>query len=175
MHDYHENMFIVPLVHIQSRNWEKKQKIIIDYFNNLELDLDGTVLTNYHKNYKELNSFVAELFDEELNLLLDKLDIGTKNIHSSWFEYSKPGNYHNIHTHGAYGYSAVCFVKFDNNTHTATNFVSPFLSFLDGNILDYTPKVDEGSIIFFPSSIPHYTNPNNSEKERVILSFNIRE
>lgn len=175
MKDYRENMFFVPLVHIQSRNWEQKQKALEDCFNCIELNPDGTLLTNYHQNNKDLNNFIQDLFDEELDLFLSEIDIGTKNIHSSWFEVAKDGSYHRIHTHGSYGYSAVCFVKFDTSEHDPTTFISPFLSFLDGNCLEYKPSVDEGSIIFFPSSTMHYTNPNNSKKERIILSFNVRD
>jgi ectoine hydroxylase-related dioxygenase (phytanoyl-CoA dioxygenase family) len=39
--------------------------------------------------------------------------------------------------------------------------------------MDYTPDVKEGDIVFFPSQLLHYANPNTHDKERVILSFNM--
>ena len=39
--------------------------------------------------------------------------------------------------------------------------------------MDFTPNVKEGDIVFFPSQLLHYANPNTSDKERVILSFNM--
>ena len=39
--------------------------------------------------------------------------------------------------------------------------------------MDFNPDVKEGDIVFFPSQLLHYANPNTSDKERVILSFNM--
>jgi len=175
MEDYLEHMFYVPLIHIQSRNWEQKQKILLEQFNKVKLSLCGDITTDYFNNTENLNIFVQELFNDELDSFVKTIGYKTKNINSSWFEVSKSGNYHPVHTHGAYGYSAVCFIKFDNDIHKPTTFLSPFLNFVDGNALDYSPNVNEGSLIFFPSSIIHYTRPNTSDQDRIILSFNIRD
>ena len=91
----------------------------------------------------------------------------------SWFETSSQGDYHGIHTHGLVGYSAVCFIDYDSDEHTATQFVSSFNNLLTGEALQHSPEVNEGSLIFFPACILHYTEPNKSVKERKILSFNI--
>lgn len=176
MEDYVEHMFYVPLVHIKIKNWKKKQKIIFDFIEKKEnINFCTSVFTDYFNDCRASNEFIQELFDEELDLFLKKLDYGTKNIHSSWIEISKNKNNHPIHNHQGYGYSAVCYVQFDKSEHKPTIFVSPFLSFLNGDILEYSPQVDEGSIIFFPSAIMHYTSPNQSQKDRIILSFNIRD
>lgn len=174
MRDYRDNMFAVPIVHIQSRDWERKQKILSDLFSQVKIEPFGQVLTNYSTDYKILNNHIQDLFDEELDLFLNQLNVGTKKVESSWFELAKTGSYHDVHTHGPCGYSAVCFVKFDPSEHEPTVFLSPFFNFLDGNVLTYTPEVNEGSLIFFPSTIIHHTNPNDSQKERIILSFNLR-
>lgn len=177
MNDYYENMFHVPLVHVEVKNWKYKKKQILNIYQKAKLEQDGDeqkVFTDFHNDSFNFDGLVQELFDDELNILLNKLDIKTKNIVYSWFETSKVGNYHPLHTHGCYGYSAVCYVEYDKEVHEPTIFVAPFLNFWDGNVLDYIPKVNEGSIIFFPSAIVHYTKPNYSEKERIILSFNIR-
>ncbi len=50
---------------------------------------------------------------------------------------------------------------------------SPFTEFSSGDHMDFTPDVKEGDIIFFPSQLLHYANPNTSDKERVIVSFNM--
>ena len=52
--------------------------------------------------------------------------------------------------------------------------MSPFPNFLTGLQLTYTPEVDEGSIIFFPSYISHFTEPNLSDENRLIVSFNLQ-
>ena len=72
------------------------------------------------------------------------------------------------------GFSSVCFVEYDENVHTPTKFISPYSNFVNGSCLDHSPKnVIEGSLIFFPSAILHYTHPNNNNNTRTILSFNL--
>jgi hypothetical protein len=173
MNDYKENMFYVPIVHIECRNWDVKKNKLMDLFEKVEIDFKNNNWTNYHNDCKKLNKKVEQLFDDELNAFLDQINIGTKKIHSSWFEASVEGNYHSIHTHGGTGYSAVCYVTYDEIEHTPTTFIAPFLDFCTGDTLQYTHTITEGSIIFFPSSIMHYTLPNKSKKERIVLSFNI--
>jgi hypothetical protein len=175
MEDYYEHMFYVPLIHIESRNWEKKQKLLLDQLNKTNLSLCDDITTDYFNGTKNLNNFIQELFNDELDLFLEKINYKTKEIHSSWFEISKTGNHHVVHNHGFYGYSAVCFIKFNENVHKPTIFLSPFFNFLNGNVLEHIPSVNEGSIIFFPSAIMHYTRPNTSDQDRIILSFNIRD
>ena len=51
-------------------------------------------------------------------------------------------------------------------------FLAPFNDPM-GDTIQFAPKVDEGEIIFFPSLITHYVQPNKSNDIRIILSFNI--
>lgn len=175
MEDYYEYMFYVPLVHIKCRNWEEKKKRIFDHIEKRPINLSGEVFTDYFQCNRSSNEFFQDLFDEELNLFLQEINYKTKNIHSSWVEIAKNKNNHPVHNHQSLGYSAVCYVQFDNNLHEPTIFISPFLNFIDGNVLEHTPNVEEGSIVFFPSAIMHYTTPNSSEIDRIIVSFNIRD
>lgn len=174
MNDYSENMFFVPIVHIECRDWNKKQKKLMEYFEEVDIEFKSYNWTNYYDDPKKLNKKIETLFSEELDAFLDQVNIGTKKIHSSWFEAAIDGNFHMPHTHGGTGYSAVCYVKYDPKEHLPTIFNAPFLDFCTGDVLEYRHTVDEGSLIFFPSSIVHYTLPNKSEKERIILSFNIK-
>ena len=43
----------------------------------------------------------------------------------------------------------------------------------EGNDIEFSPDVDEGSFIFFPSYLKHYALPNKSNKLRIIMSMNI--
>ena len=177
MEDYFEHMFYIPLLHVVCRNWKEKKEKILQHIeeNKSTFDYSGEVFTDYFRSSTASNGFFQELFDEELNVFLNKIQYETKKVHSSWIEISKNRNNHPIHNHQARGYSAICYVKFDRDFHEPTVFVSPFLDFYRGNVLDYKPNVDEGSIIFFPSAIMHYTVPNQSNDDRIIASFNIRE
>ena len=72
------------------------------------------------------------------------------------------------------GFSAVCFVEYDQEVHTPTQFIAPFNDFMQGNTLQYSPScVMEGTLLIFPSVIHHFTLPNTSDKRRIALSFNL--
>jgi hypothetical protein len=177
MSDYTEFMFKIPIVHTSVRNWNQKKSILLDIMSNTNLEIHNneSVQSDYYiqKNNPIYTIQIAELFEEEINVFCRNLGFSEYRVVMSWFQTSSQGEHHGIHTHGLVGYSAVCFIDFDNLEHTPTKFVAPFNNLLTGEALQYTPKVEEGSLIFFPASILHYTEPNKSPKERKILSFNI--
>lgn len=171
--NYSDCLFCVPLVHLSVCDWKTKKKKIIELYKKIKLEYKDNIITNFYNDYKILNNDFSEIFKDEITKLNDVLSINQVSIKGSWFEISNKNNSHGIHNHGPFGYSAVCFVEFDKTVHEGTRFIAPFLNFVDGNILERVVDVDEGSIIFFPSAIAHYTRPNESKKKRVILSFNL--
>jgi hypothetical protein len=80
---------------------------------------------------------------------------------------------HGPHNHGMGGLAAVCFLNYDENEHTPTQFISPYQNTLNGYFLNHSEKISEGSMLIFPSNITHYTEPNQSKKSRIIFSMNV--
>ncbi len=176
--DYSENMFYVPFYHYAVKNWENKKRSLLEIYDNIDRNLerksDNQVITNYHKDSLSMIDSISQIFSEDLGTFCS--DIGTQfKMSCAWFELTDKHAYHSIHNHGASGYSSVCYITYDNSEHTPTQFISPFPNFLTGLQLTYTPEVDEGSIIFFPSYISHFTEPNLSDKHRLIVSFNLEK
>ena len=91
-----------------------------------------------------------------------------------WFQKYYENQFHTPHTHGTIGYSSVLYINFDKKIHKGTIFLSPF-NHPDGKHIEYAPDVDEGSFIFFPSYLYHYTLPHKSDTIRIIMSMNIRK
>lgn len=173
-------MFFVPLFQYQLENWEEKKEIILKHYEGLrEIDnicevADG-VRTNYHQDKNCLNFLPPQVFSDALIDFTNEIGASSYRINGCWFENASKYSHHRIHNHGVDAYSAVCYVNYDESEHSPTNFIAPFNNFLDGNLLEYEPMdVKSGTLIFFPSSIAHYSKPNLSNKERLILSFNIR-
>ena len=75
---------------------------------------------------------------------------------------------HSVHNHGS-GYSSVLYIEYDPTCHKPTTFVSN----LDKKI--YSPKVNEGEIIFFNSKYDHFCPQNESIKKRIICAFNLKK
>lgn len=168
--------------------------------NAIQIGGPGDVNTDYHYNSKNCNSYSPAIYDileEEILLAKDvlfnkddfeqKKDPGSEYMlapddlddidlvmENSWFETSTKLTHHEVHTHGPVGYSVVVYIQYDERVHTPTQFVNPYLSNFIGNPQIYSPAhlVQEGSMILFPSSVLHYTSPNSSDVERIVLSFN---
>jgi len=182
MNDYLVDMFKIPLLHLEVENWNDKKKILKDLFDislykNTEPDEQTTdyfyKVESGNKD-KDLET-IRSLFSPEIEKFRKCFSFEDVEMLVSWFEMSMNGQHHEVHNHGATGYSAVCFIDFDKKYHKPTNFVSPFNDFYKGNTLTFEPpNIHEGSLIFFPSCIHHYAPANHSNIPRMIISFNLK-
>lgn len=182
MSNYSFDMFRVPFLHLNVEDWEQKKIKLKESFDSsvYENNEPDEHTTDYHykveSGYKDKDvKLIEELFEKELRMFSEFFQFENIEVIISWFEISIKGQQHEVHNHGATGYSAVCFIDFDERYHKPTNFVSPFNDFLKGNALLYQPEqIEEGSLIFFPSAIHHFAPPNYSDVPRMILSFNLK-
>jgi hypothetical protein len=175
MSEYIENMFAIPIFHLYVDDWENKKQKLIEIANRQEYERkEGEYVDNdYYNPTKSYWEEIQPLLAIEIQRFVDQMD---KNftINRYWFERASRGQQHLPHNHGATGFSAVCYVDYDETEHTPTRFLSPFNEFDRGLQITYEPHdIKSGSMIFFPSSIHHFTTPCESDKERLILSFNL--
>ena len=171
------DVFAIKFARIKVNNWEKKKGIILKNAGELiyENHPKGEFLET---NFAEAKSCVDRMnVTEKLEEELGEFMIGCGGrvlLNGSWLERSTKGMSHSIHNHGALGYSAACYVCYDPLVHTPTQFIAPFNNPINGMITQYEPDdIEEGDLILFPSYLHHYTKPNLSDKERVVLSFNL--
>lgn len=174
-----ENMFFVPIINLKVCNWQEKKKKLLKLYDETSPNIqlhgeDRQIYTNYFKDCFEIKSEVQYILYEEIKSLCGYILQKNFLVTGAWFQKTEKSGFHPIHNHGPIGYSSVCFINYNKKLHAPTHFIAPFLNFFDGTTLYYTPEnIEEGSIIFFPSSINHYTNPNSINDERLILSFNL--
>tara|TARA_B100001939_G_scaffold140389_1_gene121527 strand:- start:79 stop:759 length:681 start_codon:yes stop_codon:yes gene_type:complete len=183
--DYLVPMFSTPLLHLKVDGWEEKKQKLLSMYHKRQAQKDKfkiacgkeeshDVETDYHYNYDndiDYGDIIAKLFREELETLCDTFECAVE-VSTAWFEKAKRGKQHTVHNHGVDGFSAVCFIEFDPKYHTPTVFMNPNVA--DDQITNFIPPgIREGSLIFFPSWCLHYTAPNTSDVDRVILSFNM--
>ena len=182
MSDYVVDMFKVPLLHLDVEDWDNKKNKLkslfdISLYKNTEPD-EQTTDYFYKRDTGNKNrdiGVVQDLLSTELEKFKKYFSFDQTEMILCWFEMSIKGQQHEVHNHGATGYSAVCFIDFDKTHHKPTNFVSPYNDFFFGNAITFEPQnIKEGSIIFFPSVIHHYAPPNYSDVPRMILSFNLK-
>lgn len=178
-------MFSTPLLHLKVEDWEGKKEELLRMYEKRKADKSRfkvatgsetslDVETDYHHNHDSGETYdedIMDIFKEELEALADTFECSVE-VCTSWFEKASTSKFHQVHNHGSQGFSAVCFIQFDPKHHTPTIFLNPNLADVETcNIIP--PGIREGSIIFFPSYVLHYTAPNQSDVDRIILSFNI--
>jgi hypothetical protein len=114
-------------------------------------------------------------------------------IEGMWFQCSRNGAFHDVHTHGNCSWSSAYIVQIDETekrvahpVYGAANGVTrlygpPFAAlggaFVDvGNAYLMPPSRDiepiPGQLVLFPSWLAHQALPYDGDKERVIISFN---
>jgi len=172
-----DDIFAIKFARIRVSDWEKKKNKI--------LKNAGELIHEKHPKgeFLETNFAEAKRWDDRMNVMeilddeLSEFMIGCGGrvlLNGSWLERSTKGMSHSIHNHGALGYSAACYVCYDSEVHTPTQFIAPFNNPIDGMVTQYEPDdIEEGDLILFPSYLHHYTKPNLSDKERIVLSFNL--
>lgn len=99
---------------------------------------------------------------------------GHFEVLSLWCQRYEKSQYMPAHSHGASGYSAILYAEFNEEAHESTTFIAPFKKFADGDDLSWKPEVSEGDLIVFPSCLLHHAQPNKSDTQRTIFSFNMK-
>jgi hypothetical protein len=175
-------MFSIPLFRFEQANWkEKKSRILraLPKLTDSHVSLDKDSNTDYYLNNmgKSLPAYTSTVMDCLSNSMYEFCARGfpvDPVVTPMWFETSYKSNYHGAHNHGSLGYSAILFVEFDPEVHTPTRFIAPFMNFYTGSLIDHWPKnVAEGTLLIVPSVILHDVQPNQTDKARTVIAFNI--
>jgi hypothetical protein len=114
-------------------------------------------------------------------------------IEGMWFQCSRDGSFHDVHTHGNCSWSAVYIVQIDEpedrvshpvygRANGVTRLYGPPFTALAGAYVDVgnaylqPPSRDieplPGQLLLFPSWLAHQALPYDGEQERIIISFN---
>ena len=169
-----EQAFGIPVFSHTIENWSEYKDELIAMLHTEDGDGHQTDYFKYHQ-FGELPPYAEKLF-EVLKPALDEFnDIYPHEftIHNVWGQRYTRGGYHPLHNHGALGYSAIVYASLESD-HQPTSFFAPYIDFMEGDVIEYVPEVKEGDIVFFPSALMHQCKAVQSDSERVVFSFNIR-
>jgi len=175
------------------------ESILANYNYNPEHSHDWNVHTNYmwrdtlpntfdwwtsieiYRTY--VNEFIEDYFRQPLDWRIDG---------EPWYTAYGRGQKADWHDHMPADFSAVHFLKFNPEVHNPIVFTNPDLissrlhgtykSHLVNNLgtcakqsyykHQFTPEIEEGDFIIFPSQMLHLVNPNESNELRVTIAFN---
>jgi|TARA_Y200000002_G_C22558383_1_gene611385 uncharacterized protein (TIGR02466 family) len=143
--------------------------------------------SKYANSQNPVSSIIINLIKSILN---NKNVFNIKDLSKAkmqmWININKPGDFNNKHNHPGSDLSGVFWVKSlqksGNLTFHSPNFMTQFgqiNSIKDeiGKKLFITPTIEieplEGVIVLFPSDLTHAVQKNNSDEDRISVSFNI--
>ena len=158
--------FSVPIYKYKVENWNTKKKQLLNLFDNFDSKIIGNVITSP-------SDIRTNIFLDEIKLFEKEIGIDFYHNITIWFQKYEQSMNHAVHIHGATGFSSVCFIEYNEENHKSTVFVSPFGNCVTGTLERYSPEVEEGDIIFFPSNLLHYVPTNLSNEVRTVASFNL--
>ena len=185
-----QSLFITPVMmtevkghgHLIDRLYEIKAKD--------EKGMPRSNVRGWHSNDKlyedeEFKSTVADILlkANECFRHLDVREDYVPEMSGLWGMINPPGSRNNVHTHPYNYLSGVYYLKVPSKSgnlvflepKSQAEVLSPPLK-KDASVhlahsVDYEPK--ENALIFFPSWLQHEVKINNSDEDRVVLSFNI--
>ena len=173
-------MFSVPIVHYPIENWSENKKKILDALppeDESQLEPNGSGLyTDFFVNakIKEYPSYFHTVVDVIKPYLKDFMDGNPVEFVEMWYQKYYNMVEHKTHCHGFTGWSSIIYVEFDPKVHESTRFFSPFRQPWDCDVEVFQPKVKEGDMILFPSSLLHEAPVSRTDTRRTIISYNIR-
>ena len=173
-------MFTVPIVHYPIENWSENKKKILDALppeDDSQLEPNGSGLyTDFFINgkVKELPSYFHTVVDVIKPYLKSFMDGNPVEFVEMWYQKYYNMVEHKTHCHGFTGWSSIIYAEFDPKVHESTRFFSPFRQPWDCDVEVFQPKVKEGDMIIFPSSVLHEAPVNRTDTRRTIISYNIR-
>ena len=91
----------------------------------------------------------------------------------AWCVKYQKGDYQTTHNHRGWGFSGLIHVEFDPEVHKPATFVSPWQNPVSDTTSLATFPPLEGLLMIAPSWALHYVPPNRSDKERVVVAFDL--
>ena len=155
---------------VKYRRGNKIEKRILNRQSENTFVLDRPELGNIRSFIEaKLHDFISNIYASEDKLVITQ----------SWLNRSKKGESHHLHVHPNSIISGVWYpqlnvespcIHFTKERKKEVSFHSK--QFNEFNSETYVPEINEGDLILFPSNLSHSVPLNESDQERISLSFN---
>jgi len=166
------------------------------YAKNIISSDTGRVKSNnggYQSNDLELNDNISFLFNEiENHLHKTAQNVGFKRklrLYNFWLNMNNYRDYNTPHRHPKSAMSGVFYIKAPKNsgriifTNPNGPLVESYLDYFHFEVgKDYSPTTilshgwnvvpEKNDLILFPAWLEHFVEPNNTNEERISISFN---
>ena len=188
-----ENIFAIPIHYLKIKNFDNNKDKLVKYAYDLKkIQPDGVNHSN--RGGWQSNSFTLVNEKDEIHNTLIGIIGSIPTIKpeidmeiTSWFNINSPESYNDKHCHPNSDLAGVVWVKIPENSGDFI-FNSPYEynsfiemhSYTDDLVKEskyyhtykYPPR--EGCILIFPAHLQHRVKKNESNEDRVSISFNIK-
>ena len=168
-------LFEYPSYQYQIDDWAFKKKGLLNRINSQKFVRTTlqTFETDRQTNRKSYIHFFQDLIKPQLFEFCQEAQV-TCSMTDCWSVRYKQGDHQTIHNHKSWGFSGVLYVEFDSKQHQPACFVAPWQDpRTDTTTLAYPQNVKEGTLVIVPSYTLHFVHPNQSRKQRTIISFDL--
>lgn len=174
----------------------QKQKSLVNYvYQEQKKDPDGVVFSNRGgwQSKPSYNEFENPIRKVVIGIVRDYFGQGdfldsdmSMNLVSLWMNINGKGSYNLMHDHPEANFSGVLWIKcpedcgsikFKNSHHwqqskEINSYTSKFRE--DSKLYEeYYCSPEDGGFIIFPSHLLHYVETNESDSDRISISFNL--
>ena len=168
-------LFEFPSYQYEISDWDFKKKGLLNRINKSKFV--RTDLQNFETDRstceKAYVHYLTEFLGDILNEFCQEAQV-TCQMTDAWCVKYQKGDHQVVHNHRGWGFSGALYVEFDPRVHTATSFVAPWQEARTDTTFFSTPEnIREGTIFIFPSYCLHYVQPNQSRKQRTVISFDL--
>ena len=186
--------FSTPIWINTINNYNKINKVLENYiYQKKKENPEGTKKSNINGWHSEnfdlkdnnLSSFINEI-SKNIGIAIKDMswDLETQiaKITSMWAIINNKYAFNEKHHHGNSSLSAAYYVKAENDAGNIVFFdprqanvfhhpISKEVNAINAQVQSVTPK--PGTLVLFPSYLEHKVNPNQSDEDRIVISFNV--
>jgi hypothetical protein len=175
-------LFPTEVIHLRRPDdWEQRKVKLLElfkdepeYHNESYAFSDFFRDTNDFDYRREFSYLMAKELIEFTNAAKEAFpDIEDLEMNHIWTQRYKRTESMAPHSHGPRGFSGVLYVEFIPGEHEGTVLQGYSNHPITQELNQFVPDVQEGDMVIFPSSMPHFANPSESDLTRTIMSFNL--
>ena len=189
---YVQNLFSVPIHYLSINDFDSKKQELIDYAYNLrDSDEQGRTASN-RGGYQSLAFPVkgGDILQDLLINVISNIPSFKNNVDvvcDSWVNINPPHSFNVKHCHPNCDIAGVLWIKIPENSGDIV-FHSPYNYISYNEMICYTREFQEkgkyfhdykfpareGNLLLFPAHIEHKVGENNSDEDRISVSFNLK-
>ena len=189
---YVQNLFSVPIHYLSINDFDSKKQELIDYAYNLrDSEEQGRTASN-RGGYQSLAFPVkgGDILQDLLINIISNIPSFNNNVDvvcDSWVNINPPLSFNVKHCHPNCDIAGVLWIKIPENSGDIV-FHSPYNYISYNEMICYTREFQEkgkyfhdykfpareGNLLLFPAHIEHKVGENNSDEDRISVSFNLK-